>query len=328
MQKVELLYLSQEDIMGLDIGWEEIIKRVELALIEQADKTIENPPKRGVHSRGNAFIHEMPVYLKQMDACGIKWVSGYPDNREKGLPQILGLQIMNCPETGVPLCVMDCRWITGVRTAAVTAITVRHCAKKNAKGVGIIGAGVQGKMHLRAIKHVMPSLEVCRVYDIYLEAAQRYAESLAEELNMKVIPCASVEETMKDVEIVFTATQKVEKPFIPAKAFRPGMLGGGLEAGRAWPGELLHGVNKVITDDLGQTSQYASTGAFEGGLPDFYGELGEIVKGKPGRESDEERILAFNIGIACEDISLGQYVYEVAKARGAGIMLPLMEKEF
>ena len=328
MQKVELLYLSQEDIMGLGIGWEEIIHRVELALIEQADKTIENPPKRGIHSRENAFIHEMPVYLKQMDACGIKWVSGYPDNREKGLPQILGLQIMNCPDTGVPLCIMDCRWITGVRTAAVTAVTVRHCAKADSRGIAIIGAGVQGKMHLRAIKHVLPSLEVCRVYDISPQAAKVYADTLGKELNMEVLPCSSVEEAVREVDIIFTATQKVSRPFIPTDALKPGMLGGGLEAGRAWPKELLHGADKVITDDLGQTSQYATTGAFEGGLPEFYGELGEIVKGKPGRENDEERILAFNIGIACEDISLGQYIYERARDKGAGIMLPLMEKEF
>lgn len=193
MKKVELLYLSQEQIMDLNIGWDEIIRRVELALIEQADKTIENPPKRGVHSRENAFIHEMPVYLKQMDACGIKWVSGYPDNKDKGLPQILGLQIMNCPDTGVPLCVMDCRWITGVRTAAATAVTVKHCAKANSKGIAIIGAGVQGKMHLRAIKHVMPSLHTCRIYDIFPQAAKAYARQLAPELNMEVIPCDSVE---------------------------------------------------------------------------------------------------------------------------------------
>lgn len=328
MKKVELLYLSQEQIMDLNIGWDEIIKRMELALIEQADKTIENPPKRGVHTRKNAFIHEMPVYLKQMDACGIKWVSGYPNNKEKGLPQILGLQIMNCPETGVPLCVMDCRWITGVRTAAVTAITVKHCAKANAGGIAIIGAGVQGKMHLRAIKHVMPGLRVCRIYDIFPQAAKEYAQLLGAELNMEIIPCSSVEEAVQDVDIIFTATQKVERPFIPVSAFKPGMLGGGLEAGRAWPGELIHGVDKVITDDLGQTSQYGSTGAFQGGLPQFYGELGELIKGKPGRENDQERILAFNIGIACEDISLGQYIYEVAKEKGAGITLPLMEEEF
>jgi len=107
MKKVELRYLSQEDILSLDIGWEDIIQRVEMALSEQAKGTIENPPKRGVHTRPDTFIHEMPVFLKGMDACGIKWVSGYPENYKHDLPQILGVQIMNSTETGVPLAVMD-----------------------------------------------------------------------------------------------------------------------------------------------------------------------------------------------------------------------------
>lgn len=166
MKKVELLYLSQEDILSLDIGWEEIIKRVEMAVSEQANDTIENPPKRGIHTRPDAFIHEMPVFLKKMDACGIKWVSGYPENYKHDLPQILGVQVMNCPETGVPTAVMDCRWITAVRTSAATAITAKYCAKKNSKKIAIIGAGVQGRMHLLAIKHVLPSLEECHIVDI------------------------------------------------------------------------------------------------------------------------------------------------------------------
>ena len=97
MKKVELLYLSQEDVMSLHIGWSDIISAVEKACVEQANCTIECPPKRGVHSRDDAFIHEMPVYLRGMDACGIKWVSGYPNNFRHDLPQILGLQIMNDP---------------------------------------------------------------------------------------------------------------------------------------------------------------------------------------------------------------------------------------
>ena len=148
MKKVVFRYLSQEDIMDLNISWDSIIKRIESAVSEQAKGTIENPPKRGIHTRDNAFIHEMPVHLQEADICGIKWVSGYPDNYQHELPQILGLQIMNCPVTGVPTEVMDCRWITAVRTAAATAVTAKFCARKNTKSIGIIGAGVQGKMHL------------------------------------------------------------------------------------------------------------------------------------------------------------------------------------
>lgn len=328
MKRVELRYLSQEDILSLEIGWSEVIKRVEMALSEQAKGTIENPPKRGVHTRPDTFIHEMPVFLKEMDACGIKWVSGYPENYKHDLPQILGLQIMNCPETGVPLAVMDCRWITAVRTAAATAITVKHCAKSNAKKIAIIGAGVQGKMHLLAIKHVLPSLEECHIYDIKENMVAEYVAKMPEKSQVKVKGFTSVSEAIEDVDIIVTCTQKLHKPIIPAGALKPGMLGAGLEAGRAWPAEIIHGSDKVITDDINQTSSYGSTGAFAGGLPKFYCELGDLVNGKPGRENDSEIILAFNVGIAAEDISLGQYVYEKAVEHNIGITLPLMEQDF
>ncbi len=328
MKKVDLLYLSQEEIMSLGIGWDKIIQCVEHACSEQANGTLECPPKRGIHTREDAFIHEMPVWLKKMDACGIKWVSGYPNNYKQNLPQILGLQIMNDPETGVPTCVMDCRWITAVRTAAATAVTVKHCARKGASKIAIIGAGVQGRMHLLAIKQVLPSLEECKVFDVKENMLADYAATMPARSGCRVIPCSTVEETVRDVDIIMTCTQKLHQPIIPAEALKPGMLGGGLEAGRAWPAELLHGVDKVITDDLEQTLSYGTTGAFAGGLPEFYCQLGDMIDGrKPGRENDSERILAFNIGFAAEDIALGQYIYELARERGVGTVLPLMEEE-
>ncbi len=326
MKKVEFLYLSQEDILSLNIGWGEIISAVEAACSEQANRTIECPPKRGVHSREDCFIHEMPVYLQKMDACGIKWVSGYPMNYKHDLPQILGVQIMNDPETGVPTCIMDCRWITAVRTAAATAITMKYCARKDSKKIAIIGAGMQGRMHLLAIKHVLPSLEECHVFDIKENMLTAFAQTMPDKSGVAVKTFTTVEEAIQDVDIIVTCTQKLHQPIIPAEAMKPGMVGAGLEAARAWPGELLHGgVDKIVTDHLEQTMSYGSTGAFQGGLPSFYCELGELVNGKIGRENDEETFLAFNIGFAAEDIALGQVIYEKAQEKGIGVTLPLME---
>ena len=328
MKKVVFRYLSQEDIMDLDISWDSIIKRIEVAVSEQAKGTIENPPKRGIHTRGNAFIHEMPVHLQKADICGIKWVSGYPDNYKYELPQILGLQIMNCPVTGVPTAVMDCRWITAVRTAAATAVTAKHCARKNTKSIGIIGAGVQGKMHLEVLKKVLPSITACKVYDVKDNVLNDFAERMPAKAQVDVYPQKSVEDAVTDVDMIITCTQKLPHPIIPDWAMKPGMMGVGIEAGRAWPAEIIHGCDKVVTDDIAQTSSYATTGAFAGGIPSFYCQLGDLVNGKPGRETEEERIMVFNLGIAACDISLGQLVVERAEEKNAGINLTLMERDF
>jgi ornithine cyclodeaminase/alanine dehydrogenase len=146
--------------------------------------------------------------------------------------------------------------------------------------------------------------------------------------GVAVYPAKTVEETVSDVDMIITCTQKLPNPIIPGWAMKPGMMGVGIEAGRAWPAELIHGCDKVITDDIDQTSSYATTGAFAGGIPPFYCQLGDLVNGKAGRESEDERIMVFNLGIAACDISLGNLVVEKAMEHEAGMILTLMERDF
>ena len=131
MKRVDMLYLSQEDILDMNIPMREIIPLVEQGLKEHGFGQVENPPKPGIHARSDSFIHAMPAYFRKLGIGGIKWVSGYPSNRELGLPQILGVMITNDMETGLPTAIMDCRWITAVRTAAVSAVTAKFCAGKD-----------------------------------------------------------------------------------------------------------------------------------------------------------------------------------------------------
>jgi len=84
----------------------------------------------------------MPAYIEKLKSAGIKWVSGYPTNVTKKLPYISGLLILNDVETGFPISVMDCTWITAKRTAAASAISAKFLAKKNSKSLGIIACGV------------------------------------------------------------------------------------------------------------------------------------------------------------------------------------------
>lgn len=326
MKNVDLLYLSQKDVMCLNIGWEQIIERIELALKEHTNQTVENPPKRGVHSRDNTFIHEMPVYLKEMDAVGIKWVSGYPENYKHGLPQILGMQIINCPKTGAPLCIMDCTWITAVRTSAVSAITAKHFARRDSKKVAIIGAGVQGRYHLDAFKYILPNLSECSVYDIKEEAMDNFIDKMGKKVDVKINKAESIKDAVYDADIILTATQRTPRHLIEDEWLKKGALGIGLEVARAWDPRTVIGCDKFITDDTEQTLSFKAV--FEKGIPNIYAEIGEIILGKKeGRTSDEERVLAVNVGLACEDISLGKYVYDTAVDKNIGTRLDLMTEE-
>jgi len=329
MKKVEMLYLSQEDILSMGIPLKEVIPLVEKGLYEHGMGRVENPPKPGIHAKTDSFIHAMPAYFRKLGIGGMKWVSGYPSNRELGLPQILGVMITNDMETGVPTAVMDCRWITAVRTAAVSAVTAKFCASKYSEIFGVIGCGVQGRMNLIALKEVLPGICKIKIYDISKDAMRGYKEDLEKSVGVDIQITEGVEAAAKGSDIILTATQRLPEPLVKDEWFGAGCLGMGLEASRAWDGDAILKADKFVTDSWEQTVHFHEQGAFPDGLPRLYAELGEIVAGKkPGRDNDKEKILAINIGLALEDVIVANRIYEIAKERGGYRTLTLMEREF
>jgi ornithine cyclodeaminase/alanine dehydrogenase-like protein (mu-crystallin family) len=325
MQQIKILYLSQSDILDLDLTMHKVIELVEIGLKEHGKGLVENPPKPGIHGYPNSFIHAMPAYFKDLKIGGIKWVSGYPSNREIDLPQIIGLIILNDMKTGAPICIMDGTWITAMRTAAVSAITAKFCARENSQILGVAGAGVQGRQNIIALKTVLPNLAEVKVIDINREAAIKLRDELSSQIGIKIYICENVEDVAKGSDIIVTATQRLAKPIIKNEWFGAGCLGLGLEASRAWSGDAILTADKFITDDYEQTKHFKAQGAFADGLPDLYAELGKIVSGeKPGRENSKERILAINIGLALEDIILANHIYEIAKQNNQNLSLSLI----
>ncbi|MBN2336594.1 ornithine cyclodeaminase family protein [Candidatus Bathyarchaeota archaeon] len=328
MKRVEFLYLSQEDILKLDIPMAKVIELVEKGLGEHGHGRVENPPKPGIHSKPDAFIHAMPAYYRGLGIGGLKWVCGYPSNRAVGLPQIAGLMIVNSMETGMPLAVMDCRWITAARTAAVSAITAKYCAKEGTESVGFVGCGVQGRMSLVAFKEVIPGLDEVGVFDINPDAMKRFKADFEKQLGVNVKIAKDVKGAVDGKDMILTATQRLPEPLVRDEWFKPGCLGFGLEASRAWYGDAILGADKFITDSWDQTVYFYEHGAFPDGLPTLYAELGEVVAGvKPGRDSQKERILAINIGLALEDVILADHIYNAVKDRDFQ-RLTLMEEDF
>lgn len=153
MEHSKFLYLSQGNVEKVGLSMAEIIDVVEKGFFELGHGRVEMPPKPGIHpgEGGDNFIHAMPAYIPAMNSAGIKWVSGYPGNTAKGLPYIAGLLILNDPETGLPKCVMDCVWITAMRTAAASAISAKYLARSDSSTIGILACGVQGFTNLEAI---------------------------------------------------------------------------------------------------------------------------------------------------------------------------------
>src|SRR5512135_2918111 len=174
----QLLYLSQADVTKVNLDMATVIKLLETAFSEKGKGKVEMPPKPGIHTMPDAFIHAMPAYIPSMKSAGIKWVSGYPDNSKRELPYISGLLVLNDVETGIPYAVMDCTWITAYRTGAATALAAKYLARPESQTAGILACGVQGRTNLEALKVLFP-IEHAYVYDIHPDRQAQYAKEMS-----------------------------------------------------------------------------------------------------------------------------------------------------
>jgi len=319
-----LRYLSRQDVESLAIPMEEIIDAVEAALREKGEGTAEMPPKPGVHPRPDAFIHAMPAFLEGMNAAGLKWVSGFPQNLEKGLPYISGLFVLNDVQTGFPLSVMDCTWMTGVRTGAASAVAAKYLARPESRTIGIVACGLQGRTNLEAMACVF-SLEKAYAYDIDLRAAESYAEEMSRKLGLEVMPVDRLRDAVEGLDLVVTSGPilKEPTPSIPAGWLAPGSFACPLDFDSYWTGEAFREVDKLSTDDHGQLSYYRTAGYFAD-TPEPYADLGQIVTGQaPARESQMERSMSLNLGLAIEDVASARIIYDRALKLEVGTELPL-----
>jgi ornithine cyclodeaminase/alanine dehydrogenase len=324
MNALTIRYLSRQDVESLAIPMEEIITAVEEALREKGEGTAEMPPKPGVHPREDAFIHAMPAYLKRMKAAGLKWVSGFPENPRNGLPYISGLFVLNDVETGIPVAVMDCTWITGARTGAASAVAAKYLARPDSKTMGVVACGLQGRTNLEAMACLFP-LEIVFAYDIDFRVAGRYAEEMSKRLGIEVVAVETVRKAVEGMDLVVTSGPilKNPDPAIPAGWLKPGSFACPLDFDSYWTGEAMGEVDRFATDDHGQLQYYRSIGYF-GDTPEPYADLGEIVAGKKvGRESAEERSMSVNLGLAIEDVASARIIYRKALEEGVGTDLPL-----
>jgi ornithine cyclodeaminase/alanine dehydrogenase len=321
---MKILYLSRADVEAIKLPMGEIIGALENMFREKGEGRTEMPPKPGIHPRPDAFIHAMAAYIPNIQSAGLKWVAGYPQNQAKGLPYISGLLILNDPETGLPIAVMDCTWITAQRTGAATALAAKYLARKEGRTVGIVACGVQGRSNLAALAYLF-KIDKVKAYDIHPEVARRFAAEMAETLRLEIEPVAIVADAVQKLDLVVTSGPILKTPHatIPAGWLAEGSFASLVDFDSYWSGAALREADKLATDDKGQMTYYRSLGYFRE-TPAPYADLGELAAGKkPGRESAQERTFAVNLGLALDDMATAVLIYRRAKEIGIGRELPL-----
>jgi ornithine cyclodeaminase/alanine dehydrogenase len=282
------------------------------------------PPKPGIHTQPDAFIHAMPAFIPALRSAGIKWVGGYPANSARNLPYISGLVILNDVDTGIPYAVMDCTWITAYRTGAATAVSARHLARPDSKVAGILACGVQGRVNLEALALVLP-LERAYAYDVRREVQDRYVSEMSEKLELEIMGVDHPKQAVVNSDVVVTSGPilKHPNPTIEAGWLAPGAFASAVDFDSYWSAAALAEFDKIATDDHAQFGYYREVGYFQQ-TPVPYADLGELVTGhKPGRSNANERTLAINLGLALEDMAVAPEVFARACELGLGTWLPL-----
>ena len=324
MHTRQILYLSAADVASVGLDPRTIIGLLETAFREKGHGRVEMPPKPGIQTRPDAFIHAMPAYIPAMRAAGVKWVSGYPQNRGAGLPYISGLIVLNDVDTGLPYAVMDCTWITAWRTAAASALSARYLARPESGTVGLLACGVQARTHLAALALEFP-VKRALAYDIAPDVQRQFVEEMGRTLGIDVAGVDDPRTAVAESDLVVTSGPILRQPAptIQHGWLKPGAFASAVDFDSYWSPAALAEFDRLTTDDHAQFQYYRRAGYFQQ-TPDPDADLGELVAGiKPGRVDASQRTIAINLGLALDDMAVAPEVYRRAASRGLGTSLPL-----
>lgn len=319
-----LLYLSRADVEAVGPSMPEIIDALENAFREKGEGRVEVPPKPGIHpGGGDNFIHAMPAYIPALEAAGVKWVSGFPGNSRYGLPYITGLLILNDPQTGMPTVIMDCEWITAMRTGAASALAARYLARPDSQTLGILACGVQGRTHLDALHSLFPLSRV-RAYDVDAAAARRFADEMSRCFDCAIEIVDRPRDAVAGCDLVVTSGPILKAPHATIEPgwLEPGAFASLVDFDSYWHPAALAEADLFCTDDREQFLYYRAAGYFRD-TPAIDADLGELVTARhPGRRNPAERTLAVNLGLALDDMAVALLIYRRALDRQLGTWLP------
>ncbi|MCF7935990.1 MAG: ornithine cyclodeaminase family protein [Synergistales bacterium] len=321
---MDVLCIAREEIESLGITMKDVMGAVETGFALNGQGESEMPPKIGVHTRKDCFLHAMPCWVSgNVDAAGLKWVGGYPPNQAKGLPYITGLMCLNDPETGFPVSVMDANWITAERTGAASGVCAKHLADPLSTTVAMIGLGVQGRTNLRAMKEALPKLSRVQMFDIYESQVQRFHSEMADSLpDAEFIACPDLESTVKDADVVITCTPIVADPERPIKRswMKDDVLAISVDYDAAYEASVMTD-GTFVCDNRGQYLWTQEQGVyFQKGYPAearIYGDMGDVCAGnvEPVRSGLRGAVL---MGIASHDVMTARLIYRKAREQEAG----------
>ena len=320
------LLLNAEEVKSV-LTMKDCIEVVENAFAELSNGTAALPLRNNISAKDQlpGLALYMPAYLKELNALACKVVTVYKDNPTKyNMPTTIGKVLLQDPDTGEVICIMDGGYLTAVRTGAVSGVANKYLARSGRQNIGIFGTGVQAQMQLWAMKETVDIGKVL-VYDINEAAADDFVKSMVEQHGLN-IEKATQPDDLLNTDIICTATSSPD-PLWEGSRLKPGThinnIGSHSPAHRELDTETV-----VRSKFVGDSKEACFNEAGdiiiplkEGAVSEdhFYAELGDLVTGKKVGRTDDSEITVFKSnGLAIQDVATAKLIYDKALEAGIG----------
>lgn len=311
-----LLYLDRRDVRGLGIAVRDVVDAIESLLRQAAAGRAWNTPKTRILPGGGRLHMSMLASATDPPFMAVKSLGLNPANPGRGLETVGALVTLFDADGGAPLCVMDGDWITGARTAGLSATAALRLARADSETLAFVGCGAQARHHLEAFARLFP---LKRVRALGRGAANRERlVAMARGMGLEAEDRGDAETALAGADLVVSSIPytALEAPFLDADLMEPGCFAAMIDLARPWHAESLARIDRIVVDDAGQERAMADPMA----APErVAGDLADLATGAiPGRRHDDERIVFAFRGLALADLALAALCYARAVERGVG----------
>ena len=322
--------LNEQQVHSL-LPMPDLIAAMESALAKFSAREVLQPV-RSVLTVGptKAYYGLMPAYIPSPASMGAKLVTVFGENHKRNLPSHLATILLLDPETGALLAIMDGRYITEARTAAVSAVSARFLAKPEASTLAIIGSGVQARSHLEAY-HLVRALKQVRIWSPKARSREQFVEDMSGQVPVPIVAAETAEDAVRGADLIVLVTSSptpvIEDSWV-SKGAHVVCVGACRPNQQEMPPALVARSRLYVDSkaaavvEAGDIVMNIAAGLFT--EAHIRGEIGELVLGRiEGRTSAEDITVFKSLGMAVEDVVAADLVFRRASESGAGTELTL-----
>ena len=322
--------LTEQQVHSL-LPMPDLISAMESALAKFSAREVLQPV-RSVLTVGptKAYFGLMPAYVPAPASLGAKLVTVFGENHKRNLPSHLATILLLDPETGALQAIMDGRYITEARTAAVSAVSTRFLARPEASTLAIIGSGVQARSHLEAYQLVR-QLKQVRIWSPNQRSREQFVDDMSGQVPVPIVAADSAEAAVRGADLIVLVTSS------PTPVIEDAWVASGAHVvcvGACRPNQqemppALVARSRLFVDsraaaivESGDIVMNIAAKLFD--ESHIRGEIGELVLGRvEGRRSADEITVFKSLGMAVEDVVAADLVFRRAAESGAGTELTL-----